>query len=44
MMSVVQAEAQFPSHNYFTPQDHFTLLTFAQKNSLLQIGLLQFAP
>ena len=32
----------FPEH--FTPREHFAFLTFAQKNSLLQIGLVQFAP
>ena len=32
----------FPEN--FTLQEHFALLTFAQKNSLLQIGLVHFAP
>ena len=32
----------FPEH--FTPREQFALLPFAEKNSLLQIVLLQFAP
>ena len=32
------------TQTHFTFWQHFALLTFAQKNSLLQIGLLQFTP